>query len=75
MGQGQGPRAEKLIEDSARLGHWVILQNCHVAESWMNELERISMDSRKLSFIFFFIFLPQKEGSQSIHDRNDSKRL
>lgn len=47
LGQGQGPRAEKLIEDSARLGHWVILQNCHVAESWMSDLERICMDSRK----------------------------
>lgn len=44
MGQGQGPRAEKLIEDSIRLGNWVVLQNCHVAESWMGELERLCMD-------------------------------
>ncbi|CRK99186.1 CLUMA_CG012500, isoform A [Clunio marinus] len=44
LGQGQGPRAEKMIEESLRLGHWVILQNCHVAESWMNDLERLCTD-------------------------------
>lgn len=44
LGQGQGPRAEKIIEESTRLGNWVILENCHVAESWMGELERICMD-------------------------------
>lgn len=44
LGQGQGPRAEKLIAESIRLGNWVVLQNCHVADSWMSELERICMD-------------------------------
>jgi dynein heavy chain, axonemal len=44
LGQGQGPRAAKMMVDGARLGHWVVLQNCHVAESWMGELERICFD-------------------------------
>lgn len=26
------------------MGQWVILENCHVAESWMGELERLCMD-------------------------------
>lgn len=33
-----------MIEESIRLGNWVVLQNCHVAESWMGDLERLCMD-------------------------------
>lgn len=44
MGQGQGPRAERMIIEGCKYGHWIVLQNCHVAISWMGELERISND-------------------------------
>jgi dynein heavy chain len=52
LGQGQGKLAEKLIEESVRDGGWVILQNCHLAVSWLGVLERILKVS--LNYLFKF---------------------
>jgi dynein heavy chain len=41
MGQGQEGPAETVLEKFAREGGWVMLQNCHLMQSWVPKLERL----------------------------------
>jgi dynein heavy chain len=41
LGQGQGKKAAALIAEAQAVGSWVVLQNCHLAPSWMPALDRI----------------------------------
>ncbi|KAF4654403.1 hypothetical protein FOL47_009992, partial [Perkinsus chesapeaki] len=59
LGQGQGPRAQKLMERGYEEGLWVLLQNCHLAKSWMPTLQRLveAMEGNALISHQFRLFL------------------
>ncbi|KAJ3115964.1 Dynein heavy chain 2, axonemal [Phlyctochytrium bullatum] len=41
LGQGQAPKATRLIQEGLKEGNWVFLANCHLSISWMPTLDKI----------------------------------
>lgn len=41
LGQGTEETATAMLEDGKRFGHWVFLQNCHLARTFMPKLEHL----------------------------------
>lgn len=57
LGQGQGDKANELIKTSRLNGEWVLLQNCHLAASWLSQLESLIENPNDESHADYKLFL------------------
>lgn len=70
MGQGQEPAAKKGIEFCKKQGHWMILQNCHLALDFVKkevtELQTLDEKAVNPNFRLFITTEPHKDWPVSI---------
>lgn len=71
LGQGQTGKALELINTSAQVGNWVLLQNCHLSQEFMPHLEMSVLNMPDLEdlhedFRLFLTSMPADFFSKSV---------
>jgi dynein heavy chain len=72
LGQGQGDKANEMIKTARLNGEWVLLQNCHLATSWLSQLEFLienPSDEPHADFKLFLTTMPSSRFPSSILQR------
>eukprot|EP00931_Biecheleriopsis_adriatica_P066335 TRINITY_DN4071_c0_g1_i5.p1 TRINITY_DN4071_c0_g1~~TRINITY_DN4071_c0_g1_i5.p1 ORF type:complete len:3484 (+),score=878.42 TRINITY_DN4071_c0_g1_i5:1149-10454(+) len=59
LGQGQGPKALKMVDEGCKNGTWVLLQNCHLYKTFMPALEKMceNLEESKVIHKSFRLYL------------------
>lgn len=57
LGQGQETVAESAIDVASREGHWVILQNIHLVQKWLEKLDKKIEDTLENSHQNYRLFM------------------
>uniref|UniRef100_A0A8C4ZK88 Uncharacterized protein n=1 Tax=Gadus morhua TaxID=8049 RepID=A0A8C4ZK88_GADMO len=63
LGQGQEVVAEQALDEAAKEGHWVILQNIHLVARWLGMLEKLLEQHADAGHAHFRVFVSAEPAS------------
>ncbi|XP_046594204.1 dynein beta chain, ciliary [Neodiprion lecontei] len=65
LGQGQEIVAEQAMDEAAKMGHWVVLQNIHLVKKWLPLLEKKLEIAAEGSHLDYRVFMSAEPASSA----------